>query len=76
MSNLTLIIPAKNESESLPKVLYDLADLNYKIIISVGEDDLDTINSIKKYDVKIGENLNDELQQLLTEKMTIHTDMR
>jgi len=53
MSNLTLIIPAKNEAESLPKVLYDLTDLNHKIIISVGEDDLDTINSIKKYDVKI-----------------------
>ena len=33
MKNLTLIIPAKNESESLPTVLNELKKFNYKIIL-------------------------------------------
>ena len=48
MNDLTLIIPAKNESESLPIVLRSLSSLNLKIIISLRENDLSTINSIKK----------------------------
>ena len=53
MKNLTLIIPAKNESESLPFVLEELRDFSCKIIISLQEDDLLTINSIKKFNVNI-----------------------
>ena len=53
MENLTLIIPAKNESESLPFVLEELRDFSCKIIISLQEDDLLTINSIKKFNVNI-----------------------
>tara|TARA_B100000427_G_C15490008_1_gene587110 strand:+ start:211 stop:897 length:687 start_codon:yes stop_codon:yes gene_type:complete len=53
MENLTLIIPAKNEAESLPRVLDDLKNLNCKILISLKENDVNTINSIKNYDVKI-----------------------
>ena len=30
MSDLTLIIPAKNEKESLPKVLDELKNFNFK----------------------------------------------
>ncbi len=52
MKNLTLIIPAKNESESLPIVLKDLQELDCEIMISLKEDDLNTINAIKKYNVK------------------------
>ena len=33
MSDLTLIIPAKNEKESLPKVLSELQAFDYKINI-------------------------------------------
>ncbi len=47
MNNLTLIIPAKNESESLPVVLDSLKNLGIKTIISLKEDDLATINSCK-----------------------------
>ena len=50
MNDLTLIIPAKNESESLPLVLEALEKLNLKIIISLKENDHSTINSIKKND--------------------------
>ena len=47
MDNLTLIIPAKNESESLPKVLEDLSKYNFKINIILEKEDINTINSIK-----------------------------
>ena len=51
---LTLIIPAKNESESLPIVLNSLKNFNYNVIVSLSGDDHETINSINKYDnVKI-----------------------
>jgi len=53
MEYLTLIIPAKNEKESLPKVLNELKKYNLKIIIVLEKEDLDTINSIKEYDCKI-----------------------
>ena len=55
MKDLTLIIPAKNESESLPTVLESLKDFDCKIIVSLQEDDYKTINSIKNYNVKIVE---------------------
>ena len=53
MEHLTLIIPAKNEKESLPDVLDELKKYNLKIIIILEKDDLDTINAIKGYDCKI-----------------------
>ena len=53
MENLTLIIPAKNEKESLPKVLDELKKFNLKIIIILEKSDLETIQSIAGYDCKI-----------------------
>ena len=47
---LTLIIPAKNESESLPIVLNSLKKFNYNIIVSLCADDHATINSINNFD--------------------------
>ena len=53
MEHLTLVIPAKNEKESLPSVLSELKKYNLKIIVVLEKEDLDTINSIKEYDCKI-----------------------
>ena len=53
MEHLTLIIPAKNEKESLPIVLNELKKYNLNIIVVLEKEDLDTINSIKEYDHKI-----------------------
>ena len=53
MNNLTLIIPAKNESESLPKVLQELKDFKYNISIILHESDYKTIDSIKEFGVEI-----------------------
>ena len=47
---LTLIIPAKNESESLPIVLNSLKKFNYNIIVSLNKNDHETINSINNYE--------------------------
>ena len=51
MNDLTLIIPAKNEKESLPRVLQNLKNYNYQVIVSLQENDLETKNSIKNFDV-------------------------
>jgi glycosyltransferase involved in cell wall biosynthesis len=53
MKDLTLVIPAKNESECLPIVLESLRKFDCKIIVSLQEDDLPTINSIKDQNVTI-----------------------
>ena len=53
MDNLTLIIPAKNERESLPHVLNELKELNLKIVVVLEKQDIETINSIKNYNCKI-----------------------
>ena len=53
MNNLTLIIPAKNEPESLPKVIKELNSYNYKISVVLHETDYATIESIKEFDVEI-----------------------
>tara|TARA_B100000767_G_C19767547_1_gene538327 strand:+ start:2153 stop:2818 length:666 start_codon:yes stop_codon:yes gene_type:complete len=53
MDNLTLIIPAKNESESLPKVLNELINYNLKTIVILEKKDLKTIDSIKNFNCKI-----------------------
>jgi glycosyltransferase involved in cell wall biosynthesis len=53
MNKLTIVIPAKNEAESLPNVLKNLVDLNTKIIVSLPPNDEKTIDSIKKFNIKI-----------------------
>ena len=53
MNYLTLIIPAKNESESLPHIIDSLNYLKCKIKVSLKIDDVATINSIKNKDVEI-----------------------
>ena len=53
MDEITLVIPAKNEPESLPKVLDELKEYNIKKIIVMSNEDVSTLNSIKKYDEKI-----------------------
>ena len=53
MNELTLLIPAKNEAESLPIVLDELKKYNYEINIILHSTDLDTIRVIKKYDINI-----------------------
>ena len=50
MSNLTLIIPAKKESESLPVFLKELKQYHFKKIIVLQKDDLETIESIKDFE--------------------------
>jgi len=49
MENLTLIIPAKNESESLPIFLNELQKYNCKKMVVLQKDDLKTIESLKDY---------------------------
>ena len=53
MKNITLIIPAKEESESLPLVLEELKKFNFTIKIILEEDDVETINSIKEFNCEI-----------------------
>ena len=53
MNDLTLIIPAKKEAESLPSVLNELKKYDYKIDIVLHASDTETIQSIKNYPVKI-----------------------
>ena len=53
MSNLTLIIPAKNEKESLPKVLDELDKFSFKRNIVLEASDKLTIEAIKNYDCEI-----------------------
>ena len=53
MSDLTLIIPAKNEKESLPKVLDELVKFNLKKNIILEASDKSTIDAIKTYDCKV-----------------------
>jgi len=49
MNDLTLVIPAKNEPESLPFVLMELEKLNLNFLIILEKTDYVTINSIEKY---------------------------
>tara|TARA_B110000027_G_C16109399_1_gene296962 strand:- start:603 stop:1274 length:672 start_codon:yes stop_codon:yes gene_type:complete len=49
MDKLTLVIPAKKERDTLPKVLEDLAKYKLKIIIVLEGDDIETINAIKNF---------------------------
>ena len=47
MKNLTLVIPAKNERDSLPKVLDEIKDYDCKIIVVLESSDIETIDAIK-----------------------------
>jgi glycosyltransferase involved in cell wall biosynthesis len=47
--NLTLLIPAKNEPESLPIFLKELEPYKFKTLIVLEEDDEITINSINSF---------------------------
>ncbi len=49
MKDLTLVIPAKNEPESLPYVLMELEKLKINFIIVLEKTDYITINAIEKY---------------------------
>ena len=53
MKELTLLIPAKNENESLPQVLRELEIYELQIIIILEKTDLKTIESIKEFNCKI-----------------------
>ena len=53
MIDLTLLIPAKNESESLPEVIDEIKNLSCKKKIILKRDDILTINAIKDLDVEI-----------------------
>ena len=53
MNDLTLIIPAKNESESLPEVISELEKFNLNLNVVLHESDIDTIKSIEQPNVKI-----------------------
>ena len=53
MKDLTLVIPAKKEAESLPSVLKEIENYECRIIVVLEESDIETINSIKNFDKKI-----------------------
>ena len=53
MDHLTLVIPAKNEKESLPIVLQELEKYNLKKIIVLEKEDIETINSISKFNCNL-----------------------
>jgi len=53
MKDVTLVIPAKNEPESLPYVLMELEKLNLNFLIVLEKTDYVTINSIEKFKSKI-----------------------
>ena len=53
MQNITLVIPAKNEKESLPIVLDELEKYNLPKIVVLEKTDIQTIEAIKNYDLKI-----------------------
>lgn len=53
MKDLTLVIPAKNEKESLPIVLHELEKYNLQKVVVLEETDTETIEAIKEFDLKI-----------------------
>ena len=53
MEDLTLVIPAKYEASTLPKVLDELEKFDVRKIITVPKYDYETLEAIKDYDCKI-----------------------
>ena len=47
MKDLTIIIPAKDEKESLPTVIKSLESFNCEIVITMKNDDIKTIEIYK-----------------------------
>ena len=53
MNDLTLLIPAKIEKESLPLVLKEIENYNLKKLVVMEKDDEETFNAIKNYECDI-----------------------
>jgi len=53
VKNLTLIIPAKNEPDSLPVVLEEIKNFDCNIIIILESTDTKTINAAKNFNCKL-----------------------
>lgn len=53
MKNLTLVIPAKNETESLPQVLDEIKGLECEVMVILEREDISTQQAIKNYNCKI-----------------------
>ena len=53
MDDLTLLIPAKHEAESLPLVLDELKKYNLPILVVLSNEDKTTIEAIKNYPCEI-----------------------
>ena len=70
MNDLTLIIPAKNEKESLPFVIDKIKKFGFEIVVSLKKNDLSTIESIKDKKVTIhyqnGEGYGNSLTEAIT----------
>ena len=79
MSDLTLVIPAKYESTTLPTVIKELKNSNLKlnIIIVVPKYDLETINAIKEFDCKLllqdGEGFGNAIRQGISSSTSKYT---
>ena len=58
MKNITLIIPAKYEKESLPSVLLELKEYQLKTIVILESTDFETIDSIKDFNCTIVHQIN------------------
>ena len=52
-NDLTLIIPAKKEQDSLPIVLKELEKFNFKSTVILEQSDIETIDAIKDSNCKI-----------------------
>jgi len=53
MKKLTIVIPAKNEAESLPTVLDQFVDKDFEIFVVLEKTDIETIKSIENKSCKI-----------------------
>ena len=53
MINLTLLIPAKQEAESLPIVLKELEKFDCHKLIVMDKDDVETASAIKQFKCEI-----------------------
>jgi len=71
---LTLIIPAKNEKDSLPIVLNDILNLGCKITVSLKKDDIETISAIKNKNIdlyyQVGSGYGNSLKEAINECRT------
>ncbi len=79
MNDLTLVIPAKYESTTLPTVIKELknSNLKFNIIIVVPKHDLETIEAIKDFDCKLlsqeGEGFGNAIRQGISSSTSKYT---